>query len=157
MIRPITPADSATVIALAVESGLVPEDGTEVLHKMLADYFNGNIHEGHACLIDDEGDPLGVAYYNPAKATDRAWYLTLIAVKRDTQGRGRGTALMQHIEATLQAANQRLLLVETSGLPEFERTRNFYTRCGYEQEARVRDFYAAGEDMVLFRKVLNAA
>jgi RimJ/RimL family protein N-acetyltransferase len=49
-----------------------------------------------------------------------------------------------------------MLLVETSGLPDFERTRAFYLKCGYEEEAHIRDFYATGEDKVVFRKVLNA-
>jgi len=48
------------------------------------------------------------------------------------------------------------LLVETAGTPDYARTRGFYAKCGYEEEARVRDYYAAGVDMVLFRKTLNA-
>jgi ribosomal protein S18 acetylase RimI-like enzyme len=60
------------------------------------------------------------------------------------------------VEDALQVSGQRVLLVETSGLPEFALTRKFYARCGYEEEARVRDYYAAGNDMVVFRKVLNA-
>ncbi len=62
---------------------------------------------------------------------------------------------MEYVEKTLQESGQRVLLVETSGSEDFALTRKFYTKCGYEQEARVRDYYAAGEDMVLFRKVLN--
>mgnify|MGYP000201891817 CR=1 FL=1 len=80
----------------------------------------------------------------------------MIGVRRDYQGQGRGAALLQHIENELQAKGQRILLVETSGLPDFALTRKFYTKCGYEEEARVRDYYAAGDDMVLFRKALNA-
>jgi ribosomal protein S18 acetylase RimI-like enzyme len=156
LIRPITKDDSAAVVALAVASGLFPANDTEVVDKMLADYFSGNLDEGHACVIDEEDQPLGVAYYQPALAADRTWYLTMIAVRRDDQGKGRGTALMRHVEHDLQANGDRLLLVETSGLPDFERTRTFYTKCGYDQEARIRDFYAAGDDMVLFRKALNA-
>jgi len=48
------------------------------------------------------------------------------------------------------------VLVETSGSSDFERTRAFYAKCGYEAEARIRDYYAAGEAMVMFRKALNA-
>lgn len=48
----------------------------------------------------------------------------------------------------------RLLLVETSALPAFEGTRAFYRRLGYEEEARIRGFYAAGEDKVVYRKAL---
>jgi ribosomal protein S18 acetylase RimI-like enzyme len=156
LIRPITKDDSAAVIALAVASGLFPANDTEVVDKMLADYFGSNMDEGHACVIDEDVEPLGVAYYQPALAADRTWYLTMIAVRRDDQGKGRGTALMRHVEHALQTNGDRLLLVETSGLPDFERTRAFYAKCGYDQEARIRDFYAPGDDMVLFRKVLNA-
>ena len=156
MIRPVTPADSAAVAALAISSGLFPADASGFLDKMMADYFAANQAEGHLCVIDAEAESLGVVYYQPALATDRTWFLTMIAVRADRQGQGRGAALMEHIEQALRTGGQRLLLVETSGLPSFERTRAFYANLGYGQEARVRDYYAAGEDMVLFRKVLNA-
>lgn len=64
---------------------------------------------------------------------------------------------MRYVEDALRASGQRVLLVETSGLPAFALTRKFYVKCGYEKEAQVRDYYAPGDDMVLFRKVLNAA
>lgn len=50
----------------------------------------------------------------------------------------------------------RMLIVETSGLPSFSGTRAFYVKCGCEEEGRIRDFYAAGEDKIVFRKVLRA-
>jgi hypothetical protein len=34
--------------------------------------------------------------------------------------------------------------------------RAFYTKCGYEQTASVPEYYAAGVDMVMFRKALAA-
>lgn len=154
MIRPITEGDSAAVVGLAVASGLFPEDETEPLDKLLAGYFSDD--NGHACVIDEEEEePLGVAYWAPAPAADRTWYLTMIAVRADRQGQGRGAALMRHVEDALRAGGQRLLLVETSGLPAFKLTRTFYAKLGYAEEARVRDFYETGDDMVLFRKALH--
>lgn len=155
MIRPITPSDAAVVSDLAVAAGLFAPDDRAFLEAMMADYFSENQDRGHVCVIDMEQEPFGVAYYQPALATDRTWYLTMIGVRRDVHGQGRGTALLGYVEAALRAGGQRVLLVETSGLPTFARTRAFYAKCGYEQEARVRDYYAAGEDMVLFRKVLQ--
>lgn len=51
---------------------------------------------------------------------------------------------------------ERILLVETSSLPMFERMRAFNRKCGYNEEARIRDFYQAGEDKLVFRKALAA-
>lgn len=154
MIRPAKPADSHTVTALAVAAGMFPADDTRVTEQMMADYFARNRELGHGCLIDEEDEPLGVVYYAPVTATDGTWNLLMIAIHPHVQGRGRGAVLMRHVEDTLRASGQRVLLVETSGSPSFARTRAFYAKCGYDEEARIREYYAAGEDMVLFRKAL---
>lgn len=154
MIRPATRDDCGVVTSLAVAAGLFPADHTEAPDRMMADYFGVNAGQ-HGCVIDEEGGvAVGVAYFAPEPATDGTWQLTMIALRPDVQGGGRGAALMRHVEDTLRAQGQRLVLVETSGHPTFERTRRFYVKCGYYEEARVREYYAAGEDMVLFRKRL---
>ncbi len=90
------------------------------------------------------------------RMTDGTWNLYLIAVRPDRQGQGRGGALLRHVEQALAVRGARILLVETSGLPALERTRAFYRKCGYDQEARIRDFYKAGDDKIVFRKALAA-
>ncbi len=154
MIRSVTPADSAAIVEIAIASGLFSATDDGFLTSMMSDYFAANLADGHQCVIDVTDQPLGVAYFAPAKATAGTWYLTMIAVLADQQGQGRGAALMRHVEETLRSSGERLLLVETSGQPTFEQTRAFYKKCGYTEEARVRDYYAAGDDMVLFRKAL---
>ena len=52
------------------------------------------------------------------------------------------------------ARGERVLLIETSGLGSFERTRDFYRTQGYDDEARIREFYGAGDDKIIFRKAL---
>jgi len=55
----------------------------------------------------------------------------------------------------LRNKDGRILIVETSGLESFGATRAFYRKNGYDEEARIRDFYNPGEDKIVFRKVLN--
>lgn len=156
MIRTINQQDSSAIAALTVDAGLFPPEAIEFIDEMMANYFNAHQADGHLCVVDDEnGVLISVAYYEPALATDRTWYLTMIGVRRAHQGQGRGAALMVYVEGTLKSAGERLLFVETSGTPDFARTRQFYAKLGYVEEARVRDYYAPGDDMVLFRKVLN--
>lgn len=151
----MTPADAPTVVSLAVASELFGPDDAVIVETMMADYFAREHNSGHACAIDIDdisGEPLAVAYWEPAKATDRTWYLTMIGVRSDRHRQGRGAALLQHVEHQLRADGQRLLLVETSSTPVFDRARSFYRSRGYDQEARVRDYYEPGDDMILFRK-----
>ena len=155
MIRTATPKDSAAVIDLVVAADMFSVDDAWLVEGMLADYFDGNNDDGHVCVIDDEGAPLGVAYYQPKSAADRVWDLTMIAVQPNRQGQGRGTTMLQHVEEDLRARDQRLLLVETSSLPQYDRTRAFYVKCGYEEEARIRDYWESGDDLIVFRKALN--
>ena len=52
----------------------------------------------------------------------------------------------------VRQAEGRIFLIETSSMPYYELTRRFYIKHGYEQHAAIRDFYAEGDDMVIFRK-----
>lgn len=152
-VRPVVPGDVPALKALVDATGLFP---SHMLDDMLAPYFEQGSAGPQVWLTDDEGGPVAVAYYAPERMTEGTWNLYLIAVHPEHQSRGRGSALLLHVEAALAARGERVLLVETSGLPEFERTRAFYTSNGYGEEARIRDFYQAGEDKVIFRKALHA-
>ncbi|SBT41367.1 GNAT family N-acetyltransferase [Micromonospora auratinigra] len=157
MIRTVTPADTPAVVALAVDAGLFTADDAGIVEQMMADHFTTGADEGHTCLVDEhDGQPVAVAYYQPRPATDRTWELTMIGVARDHHRHGLGARLLHAVETDLRARDQRLLLVETSATPAFAAARAFYLACGYHEEARVRDYYQAGDDMVLFRKALTA-
>lgn len=86
--------------------------------------------------------------------TDQTWNLQLIAVRPDYQGQGHGGKLLHYVEETLKTRGGRMLLVET--LASFDLAQAFYRKYGYNEEARIRDFYAAGDEKVVFRKVLIA-
>lgn len=143
------------MLAAVEASGLFPPGELGEIEAMLSDHFAGTLGPDHVWLTADEaGQSVGVAYYAPERMTQGTWNLYLIALHPGHQGKGRGAAILRHVEQALAARGERILLVETSGLPGFERTRNFYRKCGYDEEARIRDFYQAGEDKVVFRKAL---
>ena len=153
-LRPVVAGDLAALRGVIDATSLVP---SALLDLMAAGYLAG-ADGGDAWLTVDDGDaPVAVAYYAPEPMTDGTWNLRLIAVHPKHQGRGHGVALTRHVEATLAARGARVLLVETSGLPAFARTRAFYRARGYEEAARIREIYAAGEDKVVFRKALAGA
>ncbi len=156
MIRPTIPADTPTLLTLAEETGVFKPLEIEALKEVLDDYHAGNEREGHLSVTyEQDGRPIGFAYYAPAAMTDRTWYLYWIAVSKHTQARGLGGRLLRHAEEDIRQVGGRLLLIETSSLPHYELTRKFYLKHHYEQAAVLRDFYADGDDMVVFSKHLT--
>jgi len=150
-IRPLQPSDMPTVKAVVDACSLFP---SELLDAMTAGYFAGEAGPD-LWLTYDDGSPAAVAYCAPERMTQGTWNLLLIAVHPKSHGKGYGAATMRHVEQLLAAKGARLLLVETSGLPRFEGTRTFYKKLGYDEEARIREFYQAGEDKIVFRRALN--
>lgn len=146
--------DTDKIMNLAEAIGLFEGEELEELGSMLTGYFEGNLGEGHSWVVCDDGGVVGVAYFAPEQYASGVYNLYFIAVHPKHQGKGYGTAMLKYVEKTLTEQKQRLLLVETSGLPNFEMTRKFYRKQGYEEEARIRDYYKAGDDKIIFRKVL---
>jgi len=153
MIRPTVPGDTPSLLALAEGTGVFKPLEIEALKEVLDDYHAYNHTAGHRSVTAErDGRILGFAYYAPAAMTERTWYLYWIAVRKDEQARGTGGILLQHAETDIRALNGRVLFIETSSLPHYELTRRFYLKHGYDREAVLRDYYAAGDDMVVFRK-----
>lgn len=90
----------------------------------------------------------------PDALTDGTWNMLALAVLPDAQGKGHGAALVAHLETVLKARDQRILIVDTSSGDDFAKTRKFYRNSGYSEEARIRDFWAAGDDKIIFWKAL---
>jgi ribosomal protein S18 acetylase RimI-like enzyme len=158
MIRRASNDDLAALLALCESIGLFPADELAELGAMMAEHLEPDAISDHHWLVDDEdGDLVAVAYVAPERLTNGTWNLFLIAVRDDLRGRGRGSSLVRHVERLVAGRGAHLLLVETAGVPEFEKTRGFYARLGFDREAIIRDFYADGVDKVVFRKRLAEA
>jgi len=130
----------------------------QALGEVLDDYHAMNIRHGHrAITYEKEGKVIGFAYFAPTAMTDRTWHLYWIFVDKETHAKGIGSQMLRYAEDEITRAGGRLFLIETSSLPSYLPTRNFYLKHGYEQAAVIRDFYADDDDQVIFRKHLISA
>jgi ribosomal protein S18 acetylase RimI-like enzyme len=153
MLRNSTTEDTPVLVELARETGVFKPIEIQALREVLDDYHATNRQAGHRSVTECEGDLIrGFAYYAPAAMTDRTWYLFWIAVLKSLHGQNIGSELLRFAEAEVRKSNGRLLLIETSSLDHYRPTRNFYLKHGYEQASVLRDFYADGDDMVVFAK-----
>lgn len=105
-------------------------------------------------IADVGGAVAGYICYGPTPVTEGTWDIYWEAVARERQGLGIGGRLMAAALQEIKDAGGRLAVIETSGIPSYEKTRRFYTGLGYETAARIPDFYAPGDDkLILVKKI----
>ncbi len=80
------------------------------------------------------------------------WDLWWIGAAPAHHGQGIGDALLRSVESEVSTRGGRILVIETSALPPTARARRFYEKHGYSACGRVPDFYADGDDKVIYAK-----
>jgi ribosomal protein S18 acetylase RimI-like enzyme len=103
----------------------------------------------------DQDDLVAYACFGATPGTDRTFDLYWIAVHPNAQRHGGGSRLLAAVEQQLRDRGARLLVVETSSRPEYDATRRFYLARDYQEVARMRDYYALGDDRVIYTKALS--
>ncbi|HEX9294512.1 MAG TPA: GNAT family N-acetyltransferase [Polyangiaceae bacterium] len=107
-------------------------------------------------VLWEEGDRvLGYACFGSAPMTQGSYDLYWLVVDQEARRTGIGRELLASVEGSLRRSGARLIRVETAGLDSYAAARAFYERSGYEEAARIRDFYWPGNDLYVYIKYLR--
>jgi GNAT superfamily N-acetyltransferase len=156
VIRPTQPEDAKSILHLAEVEPVFSEEESGTVAELLDAYLTQEDHDGYYFLSAlDEGRLLGFACYGPTPLTQGTFDLYWIAVSAAAKGQGVGRALMARVEDEVRALGGRMIKLDTSGRAEYAPTRAFYHRIGYTHSATVPDFYAPGDDLVIFSHSLS--
>lgn len=129
-----------------------------VAEELLDSYLHDSSGSGyHVFVAEVNSVVVGYICYGPTPLTEGTWDIYWLAVAPKEQGRGVGKALLAFAEDKITEAQGRLSIIETSSRPEYEGTRRFHHSQGYEIVCRIADFYAPGDDKLIFRKRLACA
>jgi ribosomal protein S18 acetylase RimI-like enzyme len=157
MIRPMSRADRAAVLALIEATGFFRPDEIQVAEELIDVYLDepGQGDYGVVVVEDGRGVVAGYMTYGPTPLTLGTFDLYWMAVDPKAQGRGHGRALVEWLEDYVRRAEGRLLVIETSSTAKYEPTRRFYLGLKYTEVARIPDFYGPGDDRVIYTKRLG--
>lgn len=114
----------------------------------------GEASDYHFVVAEVAGQVAGYACLSSIACTQSSWDLHWIAVNPKHQRSEIGRKLLVASEEEARGHGAARMYVDTSGRTQYEPTRAFYERFGYHPEARLADFYAPGDDKVLYLKVL---
>ena len=149
--------DRRSVRDIVGSTGFFSAEEVDVAEELVRERLQKGPDSGYLFVFaqSSDGQVQGYACYGPVPCTARTFDLYWIAVRADGRGRGLGKALMAEVERRLGAAGGGKLIAETSSREQYAPTRRFYRSCGFLEEARIRDYYAPGEDILYFTKPLG--
>lgn len=155
LLRSLTPADRGAVEAMTRGTGFFHEDEVAIAVEVF-DAAVAGTSDYVALGAEVNGALAGWICWGPTPCTVGTWDCYWIVVDRAHQGEGIGSNLLGEMEQRL-AGRARLIVAETAGRDDYGPTRAFYERRGYLAQARIPDFYAPGDDQVVYVKYLSAA
>lgn len=152
-IRPMTSKDKKAVLNILQYTPEFTPAEVVLADEVIDDYLFNPTESGYFVLVAEiESKIGGYVCYGPTPITEGTWDIYWIAVDHTIQGKGIGKQLMEAAEQRIKEAKGRLILVETSSKPGYEKTNAFYLRLNYKESCRIIDFYMIGDDQITYEK-----
>ncbi len=149
------PADVDAVREIVASTGFFHAAEIDVAVELVQEHLARGPASGYRFVFaESAGRVVGYTCYGPIACAVGSYDLYWIVVHQDCRGRGLGRWLLGETERRVAAADGRGVYAETSGRAQYEPTRRFYEACGYRCEAALRDFYAPGDDKLIYVKTL---
>jgi len=149
-------SDPEAIRKLVAATGFFSAEEVSIAAELVSETLERGDAAGYRFTIaENSGGIAGYACFGPVPLTASSYDLYWIAVHPGHQGTGLGRQLIERAENAAIDGGATLMFVDTAGRAQYLPTRHFYERVGYHVEARLRDFYAPGDDKVVYAKRLS--
>jgi len=149
-VRPIATADRQALGHMLRRIEQFKPDEVEVAEELIDASINDAQGSGYTCLVAEDEAVVGYICFGPTPMTQSTHDLYWIAVDPHVQGRGVGKTLYRAFANALRVQGGGQIRIETSSQEAYAATGGFYERLGFTIDGRLRDFYAPGDDLLIF-------
>ncbi len=154
-IRRISAEDRDMILSILEKTEFFRPNELKIAEEVLDDSIaKGPGGDYQSFTAVDNGKVVGWICFGQTPCTLGTFDVYWVAVAPEQQGSGIGAELMSYITEIIKNKDGRLIVVETSGLEKYVSTQKFYEKLGYRVACRVKDFYAAGDDKLIYTKYL---
>jgi ribosomal protein S18 acetylase RimI-like enzyme len=120
-------------------------------------YFNECKEKKENCeheflFADLEEKTIGYTNFGTASYSGFSYYLHWIAIHHDYRNLGLGKKLLLKTENIIKDRGAKNIFVETSSKDLYIPTQQFYLKCGYTVEAKLKKFYSETDDQIILSK-----
>ena len=147
--------DRDVILQFTRASGFFRPDEMDIAVEVLDDSLaKGPAGHYQSYTAEVKRRAAGWVCFGPTACTLGTFDVYWVVTAPECQGHGIGSALMDHTESEIRKLGGRLAVAETAGRVQYEPTREFYLERGYAASSRIKDFYAPGDDKIVFTKPL---
>jgi ribosomal protein S18 acetylase RimI-like enzyme len=156
-IRSLAEKDRARLLSMLIKTRAFTSAEVDVAMELIDIVLKDGSQKDYQidCMADDQDQVIGYICYGSAPMTQGTFDLYWIAVDPDSQEKGVGSKLLTFLEKRVEGEGGRMILADTSTIPQYEKTRKFYLKNGFEEVAVIRDYYHPGNDRVTFCRKLT--
>lgn len=155
-IRAFLPKDRDRLHSMLIEARVFTREEIDVAMELIDIVMKDEKQKDYKihCMVDGQDQPVGYICYGLTPMTEGTFDLYWIVVDPNFQGQGIGSKLLDFLEKVLKGMGGRMILAETSSIPEYGETQRFYLQKGFREVGRVPDFYYHGNDRITYCKRL---
>jgi ribosomal protein S18 acetylase RimI-like enzyme len=154
--REVLPGDQGLVKAIVTSTGFFREDEVLVAAELVEERLEKGASSGYEFLFAEmDGKTLAYSCFGLIPCTLHSYDLYWIATHRDYMNRGIGKYLLQESEKAIFSQGGQGIYVETSSKEQYAPTRAFYEKNQYLLQARFENFYAPGDDKLVYVKTIQ--
>jgi ribosomal protein S18 acetylase RimI-like enzyme len=156
-IRALAHRDRKKLYSMLVGAQVFTREEIEVAMELIGIVLGDPNQEDYRidCMVNDEDQPVGYVCYGPVPMTQGTFDLYWIVVDSRCQGQGVGSRLLHFLEEAVRETKGRMILIDTSSTPQYEKAQKFYLGHGFQEVARIPDYYHLGNDRITFCKKLS--
>lgn len=157
MIRKIKQADVPKLENMLKNIPQFNENEISVAMELITIAANNPMQKDYNIFVyEDKENILGYHCTGERPLTNGTYDLYWIASDPTSNKKGIGAQLLNHAENFVAEKKGRWLLAETSSKENYTGTRDFYLRNNFSILCEINDFYALGDNLLIFGKYLNA-
>lgn len=109
-------------------------------------------HDIRFIFAEQDGAICAYVCYGRIPDSDTAYELYWLATDKQFQGQGIGHLLLQQVIQLIRQAGGSKIYIKTEGRSGYHPTHVFYNRCGFELEARLKQYYGKNDDCCIYSK-----
>lgn len=156
MIRSIKPSDVEGLEKLLKKIPNFNEAEVKVAMELIEITVNNPDQTDYNIFVyEEDGKILGYHCTGKRPLTDAVYDLYWIVADPEHSGKGIGKNLLEHAENFVKERKGRWILAETSSKESYLSTQSFYLRNNYKILSEIKDFYAVGDNLLIFGKYFN--